>query len=70
MVESKKRKLIDLADWELSSKFRSKRDFYDALSNNCKHFSSLTLLFPVQYYLPPIGNINKDFLRSVFKDEK
>ena len=36
MVESKKRKLIDLADYELSSKFRSKRDFYTYLTDNCK----------------------------------
>ena len=27
-------------------------------------------LILVQYYLPPIGNINKDFLRDVFADKK
>ena len=24
----------------------------------------------MQYYLPPIGNVTKDFLRDVFRDEK
>ena len=24
----------------------------------------------MQYYLPPIGNINKDFLRDVFAEKK
>ena len=32
----KKRNISDVPDYELSSKFRSKADFYDALTNNCK----------------------------------
>ena len=70
MVESRKRNLIDLADYELTSRFRSKKDFYTYLTSNCKSIYSSHPHVIVQYYLPPIGNVTKDFLRSVFKDEK
>ena len=36
MVDSKKRKLIDLADHELTNRFRSKKDFYTYLTDNRK----------------------------------
>ena len=70
MVDSKKRKLVDMPDYELSSKFRSKRDFYTYLTDTCKYSLLLNISLLVQYYLPPIHNINKDFIRSVFRDEK
>ena len=36
MVESRKRKIIEITDHELASRFRSKKDFYVYLSDNCK----------------------------------
>jgi len=70
MVEQKKRKIINVQDYELSSRFRSKKDFYIYLSDNCKSKQTLHSHVIVQYYLPPIGNVTKDFLRDVFRDEK
>ena len=70
MVESKKRKLVEITDYELANKFRSKKDFYVYLSDNCKFLSPFNFTSIVQYYLPPIENLTKDFLRSVFNEEK
>ena len=55
---SKKRSLEHLTAAELSWKLKSKQDFYVYLD---KH---------QQYYLPPFSQVNKDFLRQVFKEEK
>jgi hypothetical protein len=70
MVESRKRNIINMPDTELLSKFRSKRDFYSYLTDNCKCSLLFNSSLLVQYYLPPIHNINKDFIRSVFREEK
>ena len=70
MVEQKKRKIINGQDYEISSRSRSKKDFYIYLSDNCKSIKSSHSYAIVQYYLPPIGNVTKDFLRDVFRDEK
>ena len=59
-----------MQDYELSSRFRSKKDFYIYLSDNCKSIKYSHSHVIVQYYLPPIGNVTKDFLRDVFRDEK
>ena len=70
MVESRKRKMIEITDYELANKFRSKKDFYSYLSDNCKYLDTTHTFNLVQYYLPPIENLTKDFLRSIFTEEK
>ena len=70
MVESRKRKMIEITDYELANKFRSKKDFYSYLGDNCKYLDTTNTFNLVQYYLPPIENLTKDFLRSIFTEEK
>ena len=70
MVENRKRKIIEITDQELSSKFRSKKDFYSYMSDNRKPFMTSHCSCIVQYYLPPEENVTKDFLRAIFTEEK
>ena len=70
MTETRKRKLLEITDYELANKFRSKKDFYTYLSDNCKYQTTANAFLIVQYYLPPTENVTKDFLRSVFTEEK
>ena len=44
MVENRKRKLIEITDYELANKFRSKKDFYVYLSDNCKPLFVLNVI--------------------------
>ena len=55
---SKKRSLEQMTAAELSWKLKSKVDFIQYFD---KH---------LQYYLPPSRQVNKDYLKQVFRDEK
>ena len=55
---SKKRSLSYMKAQEMEWKLKSKQDFYVYLD---KH---------LQYFLPPQGHVNKDFLKQVFGGEK
>ena len=55
---SKKRSLEHMTAAELAWKLKSKQDYYVYLD---KH---------LQYYLPPPSQVNKDFLKAVFREEK
>ena len=55
---SKKRTLENMTAAELIWKLKSKQDYYVYLD---KH---------LQYYVPPFKQVNKDFLKSVFAEEK
>ena len=39
-------------------------------TNNASKLISMTKISLVQYHMPPIKQVNKDFLRQVFTDEK
>ena len=57
---------------QLAGKLQSKNDFYVYMDKHRKSILSLILtdIYIVQYYLPPPNQVNKDFLRQVFADEK
>ena len=56
---------------EFIGRFNSKKDLCRYIRQNCKAralFNQLLLL--VQYYLPPTGQVTKDFLKQVVNEEK
>ena len=55
---NKKRTLGTMHAQELAYKFKSKEDIYVYLDKHC------------QFYLPPRNQVNKDFLKLVFVEEK
>ena len=57
-MSSKKRTLSHMKAQELEYKLKSKQDFYVYLD---KH---------LQYFLPPQGHVNKDFLKQILSGEK
>ena len=57
-INSRKRSTDQILAAELSWKLKSKDDFYVYLD---KH---------LQYYLPPKNQVNKDFLKQIFTEEK
>ena len=61
-------KNIDARD--LSMRFKSKKDIYQYLSEQCKFTLFLQIAVVGQYYMPPRSYVNKDFLKEVFAGKK
>ena len=59
---------VKVSDHQLATKFRSKKDLYTYMNQIRKSLLIFKLMQIVQYYMPPIDTINKDFIKQVLAD--